>query len=182
MTSRAARVAVLPGALSLLLLTAPAADARSLSVDDPAGDAPTGQLDITQVTVENRDRRVRATVTTAELTRGSVIVSVDRRGGTGVRLVSSRRADGTENARVYSGAFTDGDGIDPVVVPCPRFRVVWDDDTDSVVLSMPSRCWNGGDYGALRFSALTEKAGADSDLAPSTADGDVASSAWVARG
>lgn len=51
MTSRAARVAALPGALSLLLLAAPAAHAQSLTVSDPVGDAPAGELDITSVTV-----------------------------------------------------------------------------------------------------------------------------------
>jgi hypothetical protein len=181
MTIRAARAAVLPGVLSLLLLAAPAANAQSLSVDDPTGDAPAGELDLTRVTVQNRDHRVVATVETADLTKGSVIVSLDRRKGAGVRLVTTRRADGTVKAHLYAGAFTDT-GVPGTVVPCPRYRATWDDDADSVTLSMPSRCWNGGDYGALRFAALTEKAGADSDSAPTTTDGDNASSAWVARG
>jgi hypothetical protein len=171
--------------MSLLLAAAPAADAQTLTVDDPAGDAWNGHLDVTSATVMNRDHRVIAHVTTTELTSGAVIVSVDRRNGEGLRLVTSRRADGTVNARVYSGAFTDSvtDGdLTSTVVPCRRYRVAWDDDTETVTLSMPSRCWNGGNYGALRFAVLTEKQGADSDAAPTTADGDNTSSAWVARG
>ena len=182
MNLRAACTAVVPGALSLLLLAAPAANAQSLAITDPVGDAPAGELDLTRVSVENRDHRVVARVTTADLTKGAVIVSVDRRNGTGVRLVTSRRADGTVNARVYAGAFTDAESDIGGVVPCPRYRVAWDDDTSTVTLSMPSRCWNGGDYGALRFAALTEKQGADSDYAPTDRDGDLSSSAWVARG
>ena len=107
MLKRAARVAVLPGALSLILLATPAAQAQSLTIDDPTGDAPTGELDMTSVTVQNRDHRVIAYVTTADLTSGAVIVSLDRRDGSGVRLVTSRRPDGTLNGRVYAGAFTD---------------------------------------------------------------------------
>jgi hypothetical protein len=152
-------------------------------VGDPAGDAPAGHLDVVAATVHNRAERVVAQVTTADLTRGAVIVSVDRRDGAGVRLVSSRRADGTVNARVYAGAFTDIDEEQAnSVVRCPRYHVRWDDAADTVTLSMPSRCWNGGDYGALRFAVLTERQGGDSDYAPATTDGDIASSAWVARG
>ena len=182
MNLRAASAAVVPGTLSLLLLAAPAAHAQSLTITDPLGDAPVGELDLTRVTVQNRDHRVVATVTTADLTKGAVIVSLDRRDGTGVRLVSSRRADGTVNARVYAGAFTDAENAIGGVVPCPRYNVDWDDDTSTVRLSMPSRCWNGGDFGALRFAALTEKQGADSDYAPTAGDGDLSSTAWVARG
>ena len=181
MIPRAAYVAVLPGVLSLLLLAAPAANAQRVAISDPAGDAVTGGLDITSATVMNRDRRVVAEVTTAELASGAVIVSADRRDGTGVRLVSSRRSDGTVNGRVYAGAFTDTD-VENTVVKCPRFRVAWDDGSDTVTLSMPSRCLDGGDYAALRFAVLTERAGADVDAAPTAEDGDIASTAWVARG
>ncbi len=138
MTSRAARVAVLPGALSLLLLAAPAAHAQSLTVGDPAGDAPAGELDITSTTVMNRDYRVIAQVTMADLTTGHVIVSIDRRDGDGVHLITSRRADGTVNGRILAGAFTDE--TDGGVVPCRGYNVAWDDDTETATLSMPSRC------------------------------------------
>jgi hypothetical protein len=181
MVSRAARVAVLPSALLLCLVAAPAAHAQTLSVEDPAGDAANGKLDITGATIHNRDYRLVATVTLAEMEKGSVIVSVDRRHGTGVRLVSTRRADGTVHGRVLAGAFTDGD-LDGGAVACKKFRSVWDDDAGTVTLRMPSACWNGGDYGAVRFAVLTEKRGADQDAAPTTDDGEITSSAWVARG
>ena len=182
MSKSAARVAVLPGVLSLLVVAAPAAHAQSLAIEDPVGDAPSGELDLTSVTLENRDRRVVAYATVADLTRGSVIISVDPRQGTGVRLVTSRRADGTVNGRVYAGDFTDPDEAIGGPVPCRRYNVDWDDATSTVKLSMPSRCLAGGNYGALRFVALTENAGRDSDFAPSTADGDFTSTTLVARG
>lgn len=182
MTSRAARVAVLPGALSLLVLAVPAAQAQSLTIADPVGDAPTGELDLTAVTVQNRDHRVIAYATVADLTQGTVIISVDPRQGTGVRLVTSRRADGTVNGRVYAGDFTDPDQAIGGPVPCRRYNVDWDDATSTVKLSMPSTCLNAGDYGALRFAVLTEKAGRDSDFAPSAGDGDLTSTTLVARG
>ena len=182
MTSRAARVAVVPAALSLLLLAAPAAHAQSLTIDDPTGDAPPGELDLTSVTVQNRDYRVIAHATMAELTQGAVIISVDRRDGTGVRLVTTRRADGTINGRVHAGAFTDDESEIGGPVRCRGYNVFWDDDSSTVTLSMPSSCWNGGDFGALRFAALTEKQGVDSDNAPTAGDGDLTSSAWVTRG
>ncbi len=180
MTSSAARVAALPGALSLLLLAAPAAHAQRLALDDPAGDAANGKLDITRASVDNRDSRLVARVTLAEMERGDVIVSVDRRHGQGLRLVASRAADGSVRGRLLPGAFTDQrPGNDRT---CGRIAVAWDDAASRVTLSIPSRCWNDGDYGALRFAVLTERGGADSDSAPSTRDGDIGSSAWVPRG
>lgn len=123
-----------------------------------------------------------AYLTAADLSSGAVIISVDRRDGTGVRLVTSRRPDGTINGRVYTGAFTDAEELIGGPLPCRGYNVAWDDATSTVKLSMPSSCWNAGDYGALRFAALTEKQGADSDFAPGSADGDLTSSAWVPRG
>jgi uncharacterized DUF497 family protein len=181
MTSRAARVAVLPSALSLVLLAAPAAHAQSLTVQDAAGDAANGKLDITSATVRNGDYRLVATVALAEMEKGSVIVSVDRRRGKGIRLVSVRRADGTVHSRVLKGAFTDTD-VDGGAVTCKKFRSVWDDDAGTVTLRMPSACWHGGDYGAVRFAVLTEKHGADHDAAPTADDGSITASAWVPRG
>src|SRR3712207_7942685 len=95
MTSRAARVAGLPVVLSASLLTAPAAQAQRLGIDDPAGDAFRGQLDITRAAVVNRDYRLVAHVTLAQMQRGDVIIGVDRRSGRGVRIVAHRAADGS---------------------------------------------------------------------------------------
>jgi hypothetical protein len=180
MTSRAARVAVLSSALSLALLAAPAANAQRLAVDDPSGDAPNGELDITRASLANRDYRLVARVTFADNERGDVIVGVDRRHGTGIRMVAHRSADGSVRGRLLPIAFTDHDaGSD---VTCRRLMVSWDDDRSRVTLRMPSRCWNDGDYGAVRYAVLTERRGADSDWAPEGPDGEDDTSAWVARG
>jgi len=180
MSRRTARLAVLPSALSLLVLTHPTAQAQSLTLDDPVGDAYNGQLDITGVTVANKDRRVVARVTLAEMDRGYVIVSVDRRRGQGVRLVAHRAGDGDVRGSLYAGAFTDrGAGLD--TVRCDGLDVTWDDDASRVTLRMPSRCWNGGNYGAVRYAVLTER-GPDSDWAPADEEGEIGSSAWVPRG
>jgi hypothetical protein len=48
-------------------------------------------------------------------------------------------------------------------------------------MRMPSRCLQDGDYGAIRFSVLTERE-ADTDLAPERPNGTLRSSAWLPRG
>jgi hypothetical protein len=180
MTSRAARVAVLSSVLSLVLLAAPAAQAQRLAVSDPSGDADGGKLDITRAALANRDYRLVARIALAELERGDVIVSVDRRRGHGVRLVARRAADGSVRGRLLPGAFTDrGTGS---ALTCDRIAVTWNDDASRVSLRMPSRCWNDGDYGAVRFAVLTERGSGDRDWAPADADGGVGVSGWVPRG
>lgn len=47
---------------------------------------------------------------------------------------------------------------------------------------MPSRCLQRGNYGAVRFSVLTEDSGADIDWAPEDATGDIDSTEYVPRG
>ena len=180
MASSAARLAVLPSVLSLLVLAAPAANAERLALDDPVGDAANDKLDITRASLDNRDYRLVARVTLAEMERGDVIVSVDRRKGNGLRLVASRAADGSVRGRVLPGAFTDGRAGDDRT--CDRVAVAWDDDASKVTLRLPSRCWNAGDYGAVRFAVLTERGAGDRDWAPENADGEIGASAWVARG
>jgi hypothetical protein len=180
MTSRAARAAVLLSALSLPLVAAPAAHAQRLSLEDPAGDAVNGKLDITTVSVTNRNYRLVARVALTAMRKGDVIVSVDRRGGGGVRMVATRAADGTVRGALLGGAFTDrgaGGGV-----TCGRLAVDWDVDASRVTLRMPSRCWNDGDYGAVRYAVLTERGSGDRDWAPAGRNGEIGASAWVPRG
>ena len=61
---------------------------------------------------------------------------------------------------------------------CSGFRVRWLDDRPVVRMSMPSRCLDSGDYGAIRFAVLTER-GSDTDYAPG---GPADASAWIPRG
>ena len=145
-------------------------------LDDPTGDAG-GGLDVVHSTLDNRDRSIRITVRFDEAERGDLIVSVDPRGARGVRLVSEYRPAGKTKNFVVAGAFTDKrvGGV----LKCAGFKVRWNADTDRARLTLPSTCLQDGDYGAVRFSVLTERAsGGDADLAPD----DETSSAWIPRG
>jgi hypothetical protein len=137
-------------------------------------------LDITRVTVRNLDRTVVAKVWFGDAVRGDVIVSIAPRGATGLRMVSEYRSVGHVQNAVLSGAFTDRDA--PADTPkCRALRVSWSADEPRVTMRMPSRCLNGGDYGAIRFAVLTER-GPDTDWAPERPDGEVGPSPWVPRG
>lgn len=160
---------------ALLLVTAPAGHAQELVVSDPAGDGANAGLDIVAAYVDNRDDRVVARVRFVEDVRGDAIVSVDQRRGTGVRLISEHDPDGETTGYVLPGAFTD---LQARRERCSGFRVRWLDDRPVVRMSMPSRCLDSGDYGAIRFAVLTERNG-DTDYA----SGDpVEGSAWIPRG
>lgn len=141
---------------------------------DPAGDVGRPQrLDVTRAAVRNDDRLVVARVAFAEDRTGAVIVSLDPRGDSGLRLVATKKADGSVREQILPGAFTDGGDIDRPT-PCRGLRVRWAEDLAR--LAMPSACLHDGDYGAVRFSVLTEN-GADSDVAP-----DRGTSGWIPRG
>jgi hypothetical protein len=158
------------------LLTAAPSHAQQVRVTDPSGDAEGPGLDIVSVRVDNRDYRVVAWVRFAEDARGDVIVSTDRRRGTGLRMVSEHRPAGDDKSFLAPGAFTDRSaGPD---VDCPGFRAVWQEDRPVVRMSLPARCLNSGNYGAIRFAALTERRD-DTDFAPEDPD---VSSEWLSRG
>lgn len=162
--------------VSALLLTAAPSYAQELSVTDPSGDADGPGLDIVAAKIDNRDHRIVARVRFTDAVRGDVIVSVDRRHGTGLRLVSEHRPAGETTNFVVPGAFTDQRAAEKV--KCPGFRVRWLTDRPVVRMSLPARCLNSGNYGAVRFAILTERRG-DTDYAP----GDpVRSSDWIPRG
>ena len=111
----------------------------------------------------------------ADDVRGDVIVSVDQRGGTGLRLISEHDPAGETTNYVIPGAFTDrrAEGV-----RCPGFRARWLEDRPVVRMAMPSRCLDSGDYGAIRFAVLTER-GDDTDYASGVPD---EGSAWIPRG
>lgn len=171
-TSALAATLVLGTTVSLGL--AAPAHAATTVLTDPADDVGGGvRLDVTRAALHNDDRAVVARVAFAEDVRGDLIVSLDPRGDTGVRLVASKSRDGSVSSQLLAGAFTDRGAVgeDP---ECRGLRVSWTDDVAR--LRMPSRCLHEGDYGAVRFSVLTENRN-DSDLAP-----DRGSSDWVPRG
>jgi hypothetical protein len=114
--------------------------------------------------------------------RGDLIISIDPRGGRGLRLVSEYRPTAHTRNVVVAGAFTDRHLADqPRFLACKGFRVRWSADVPVATLRMPSRCLDGADYGAIRFAALTER-GADSDYAPDDSTGEIGSSRLVPRG
>ena len=176
-TSRASAAAAALAVLGTLLIGAPT-HARPLAVDDPAGDRSGRGLDITRAVLKNRDHRLLGRVRFTREVRGDVVVSVDPRGASGLRLVNEHRPAAEDRNWVAAGAFSDitggvedgsggsGASAAPGEVPCKGFRVRWSSRRPVVVLSLPSRCLHDGDYGAVRFAVLTERASGDSDYAP----------------
>src|SRR6478735_7273937 len=145
-----------------LALGAGPVGAQSIVVGEDAGDA-SGPLDVTRVMVDNGDDAIVTAVRFVGGSRGNLVVSIDQRGGPGVRLISEHRRTGHTTNVELGRAFSDHGGS-PARIPCPGFRVTWSADAPTVRLRMPSTCLDGGDYGAIRFVVLTEDAGGgDSD-------------------
>lgn len=88
-----------------------------------------------------------------------------------------RRPAGTDRTFVVAGSFARAAA--PV---CEGVSGDWDAQSSSVTLRLPSRCLDDGDYGAVRAVVLTERRGADIDLAPQRRDGDPAPTDWIPRG
>jgi hypothetical protein len=176
--SRAAAAAATLVATTVIGTAAPAL-AASATLHDPAGDADNAGLDITSARLRNLDHRVVVRVAFVRETRGDLVVSIDRRHGRGLRLVSEHHPAGTDQDFVLPGAFTDltASRADSGHVRCAGFRVHWSARRPTARLVMPQSCLNGGNYGAVRFAVLTER-GADTDFAPGDGDG----SRWISRG
>jgi len=166
-----------------VLLGAAPASAQDLAVTDPLGDVGINTLDILSVTLKSGDRSIVAAIEVEDATRdGNLTVSVDPRGGTGVRIVSKFRATGGTKSYVLRRAFTDK-GTSSKKVKCKvKVGDGWSGAGNPVItLRIPSRCVAGGNYGALRFAAVSDLGG-DRDLAPVTKRGRLGVSGWVARG
>ncbi|MFC4786087.1 hypothetical protein ACT8ZV_16530 [Nocardioides sp. MAHUQ-72] len=186
--SRLRRTAPVLATLVAVLAVPTSASAQVEVASDPVGDAANG-LDFTRVKVSNEDERIVVTATFDRARRGDLAVSIDPRGKRGLRLVSEYRPRGTTRNQVVLGAFTDGSGAkvlgkaaDEGTVTCAGFRVRWNADTERARMTLPSSCLHDGDYGAIRFSYLSEDDGADVDSGPDTDSGDIGSSAWIPRG
>jgi hypothetical protein len=154
--------------------------ADSRVVVDPVGDAGGARrLDVTHVKVRNDEDAIVVRVKFARVTSGDLIVSVDPRRASGLRLVAERNASGDIRSQVLPGAFTDRS--EPIVgdPPCTDMGVRWRQEVAR--LTMPSSCLHNGDYGAIRFAVLTENGG-DSDWAPQSLSGQTGASRWIARG
>jgi hypothetical protein len=168
---RAAIVAVI--SLVLILGAGGPATAQALTLTDPAGDNAGRGLDITQVTVLNRDNAITTRVQFARVMRGDLIVAVETRNGRGAYLISEHRPVRGDRDRAVT---TNGKR-------CRGFTVTWNADAKSANMRMPARCLRGGNFGAVRLFALTEDDASDIDMAPNV-DGNqqMSWSAWVPRG
>lgn len=169
------RLGILAGAALTPLLLGPApASAQQVVIDDPSGNASQGEIDFTRVTLDNGDHAVTARLRLYNARSGTLIVSVDPRGGRGVRMISEYDPVGHTTNYVVDGAFGESH---PAHEPsqCKGFRVNWSMERPIVTLKLPSSCLDGGDYGAVRFAVLTEgDSGSDADDARGTR--------WVPRG
>ena len=178
------RSRVLVSALSAVVVSlslAGPALADILAVDDPAGDGLKGKrLDITSLELANRDHAIVAEVSFVRAAAGDLGIWLHARGTkrNEVALIASihRPKRGDRNfVRTADG-----------VQECKGLRVIWDHDADTAWARLPSKCFQGGDYGAVRTRIITE-IGSDADLAPKapgSSDGELrwAWSDWTDRG
>jgi hypothetical protein len=167
------RAAIAAGVcVTLLALPAPA-QAADVSVTDPAGDAVSGGLDITNVTFGNRDHAFVVTVSFVRDTPGKVIASIKTRGSLPVGIAAKHYRHGPDKILLLG------------IAPCKGASSTWRRSAAMVELRVPARCLNHGNYGAIKSWALTEplRNGADSDFAPESANGeDIRFTDWIPRG
>jgi hypothetical protein len=179
--------AILGTALATVLLGAAPATAEQVTVSDPQGNSSSTALDLLGVTARNLDRAVVVTMTFVHTTeRSDIIVSVDPRRGTGVRMVSKFRPAGLGRTRnfVLRKAFTDR-GISNKKIACRGLELSegMADAGPTITLRMPSKCLNDANFGAVRFAVLIEgESSGNADSAPQEANGNSTSTRWVSRG
>jgi len=169
--------AVAAAALTAVLVAAASpAQAQRVTVADAAGDNVGPGLDITSVSIRNRDHAILATLTFTRDRRSEVIVFVKARGGPLVGVVSEHPRQGPDSTFLIGG-----DENDPL---CRGLRSVWDRSVATVTMRLPSRCLAFGDYGAVRSLILIEtfRGARDVDYAPEKPNGEPAYSDWVPRG
>jgi hypothetical protein len=177
--SRSRRLALLlAGLLAALALGAPSAQAESLAISDPSGDA-TGPLDLTGATFDNGPSRVVVTVAVDRVSTGNVGVDVQTRGGPGLVIGAFRRPGGRSVVRAFAGNF--GGDVE-ARVHCRGLSARWDVRRATVRITLPGRCLAGGEYGDLRFVLLSEdRQNDDSDVAPAHGDR-YHPTRWISRG
>jgi hypothetical protein len=170
---RTLSVLITATALLTVGLAAPA-QAASLRFTDPAGDGAAGpRLDITDGVLRNQDHRIVVETSYARVSRGDLIVFLQSRGTRGIRVVSEHHPAGQDDNFLLDRT---GERRD-----CAGLRVTWDAQADTSLVSLPSRCFHSGNYGAVRTKVLTE-IGADADLAPNGPRGGFPWTDWAARG
>lgn len=169
--------ATLVAALALVVAGQSPVQAQELVVEDDAGDAVGRGMDITDVAFANRDSAFVVEVTFVEDRPSDVIVFVRERAprAAKVSIISRHRASGPDDVDLYG---EDGPQ------PCQGLRSESDRAAATMRLRLPSRCLDGGDYGALRSWVLIEPrgGGGDSDWAPERPNGDITLTDPIPRG
>jgi hypothetical protein len=168
--------ALIATALLTVGLLAPA-QAASARFTDPAGDGAAGaRLDITDGVLRNHDRRIVVETSYARVSRGTLVVFLQSRGQAGVwRIVSQHRPAGQDQTFLLDRTGQRRE--------CARLSVTWDDEADTSRALLPSRCFLGGNDGAVRTTLLTEvDGGSDADFAPNDGPGGLRWTEWTARG
>jgi hypothetical protein len=170
---RATVAAILTAAL--LALSAPA-QARSILVGDPAGDAagPRPGLDITSVAFHNRDRAVVVDLSFVRDVRGVVIVAIRTRQHRVAAVVVSKHRRTGQDSTFLVGHKTS----------CRGLTSAWNRAAATLSLRVPAACVLTGNYGAVKAWALIERLhdGADVDYAPQKPNGNIAYTDWIPRG
>jgi hypothetical protein len=172
-TVRATVAAIVTAAL--VALSAPA-QARSILVGDPAGDAagPRPGLDITSVDFHNRDRAVVVDLSFVRDVRAVVIVALrTRQHRVAAVVVSKHRRTGPDTTFVVG--HKSG---------CRGLASAWDRAAATLSLRVPAVCVLNGNYGAVKAWALIERLhdGSDVDYAPQKPNGNIAYTDWIPRG
>jgi hypothetical protein len=168
---------VAPVLAACAALTSAPALAQTTMVSDPAGDGLQGdRLDITSVTVANRDHAIVTTVSMVRVGHGQLAVWIQAHGDrlrSAVVVATSHRLHGDKTQLL------NADGV----VECPGLRVSWDESADQVNARVPSRCLDGGNYGGVRVRTITEiHGGEDVDLGPNGPRGNWRWTSWTSRG
>jgi hypothetical protein len=166
-------------AVGWLTITAVPAEAERTTVVDGV-DAPSGLLDISRLTIMNRDRAVVVELAFVDDVPGDILVNLDarHRGRPGlgdVSLSSEHRRRGPDHA------YLSVSGND---VRCSRLTSDWRRRAATLTLRMPARCMRAGNYRAVRGTAITftTRWGQDVDFAPNLVRGGETYTRWVPRG
>jgi hypothetical protein len=164
-------------AASVLLLVAPLplAVAARLTISDPAGDTFVPGLDIVRAKFANNQHTLVMTVHFVRDRPSVVLVGVKPRGLAPVAVVSRHRAQGRDVSRLVNPRGR--------AMKCSSLTTYWNRTSATIRVRILSKCIHDGDFGPVRFWAVTERFGngGDIDYAPQTAGGDFRRTRWIPR-
>jgi hypothetical protein len=169
------KAALVLGLTTAMMAIAVPAQAQQLTVSDPVGDTTARGLDIVGATIHNRDRGIVTNVTFAKDRHGTFIEVFRARNGHFFALVIEHRRTGPDTIHLISRRSGE--------LQCTHMSSTWQRSAARVRLRVPSKCIDGGDYGAIHMWLLSEKrSGADVDMAPTKPNGAIRFTSWIPRG